>query len=59
LRPTELLALRIEDVETDRLRSDEAVKEKDRGQKRISETKAETSDAWVSVPPDLARDLRA
>ena len=59
LRPAELLALRIEDVETDRLRIDEAVKEKEKGQNRIGETKTESSDAWVSVPPDLARDLRA
>jgi integrase len=59
LRPAELLALRIEDVATDRLRIDEAVKEKEKGQNRIGETKTESSDAWVSVPPDLARDLRA
>jgi integrase len=59
LRPAELLALRIEDVEAGRLRIDEAVKEKEKGQNRIGETKTESSDAWVSVPPDLARDLRA
>ncbi len=59
LRPAELLALRIEDVETDRLRIDEAIKEKEKGLNRIGETKTESSDAWVAVPPDLARDLRA
>ncbi len=59
LRPAELLALRIEDVEAGRLRIDEAVKEKEKGQNRIGETKTESSDAWVSVPPDLARDLHA
>jgi integrase len=35
------------------------VKEKERGANRIGETKTETSDAWVAVPPDLARDLKA
>ena len=59
LRPAELLALRIEDVGANQLRIDEAVKEKEKGEKRIGETKTETSDAWVSVPPELARDLRA
>jgi integrase len=59
LRPAELLALRIEDVETNRLRIDEAVKEKEKGKNRIGETKTESSDAYVSLPPDLARDLRA
>jgi integrase len=58
LRPAELLALRIEDVGANQLRIDEAVKEKEKGEKRIGETKTETSDAWVSVPPELARDLR-
>jgi integrase len=59
LRPAELLALRIEDVGAHQLRIDEAVKEKEKGERRIGETKTETSDAWVSVPPQLARDLRA
>jgi integrase len=59
LRPAELLALRIEDVGPDQLRIDEAVKEKEKGANRIGETKTETSDAWVAVPPDLARDLKA
>lgn len=59
LRPAELLALRIEDVGPDQLRVDEAVKEKEKGAQRIGETKTETSDAWVAIPPDLARDLKA
>jgi len=59
LRPAELLALRIEDIAAGRLRIDEAVKEKEKGQNRIGETKTESSDAWVSVPPDLVRDLHA
>jgi integrase len=59
LRPAELLALRIEDVGANQLRIDEAVKEKEKGANRIGETKTETSDAWVAVPPDLARDLKA
>jgi hypothetical protein len=54
-----LLALRIEDAGPDHLRIDEAVKEKEKGTNRIGETKTETSDAWVAVPPDLARDLKA
>jgi integrase len=59
LRAAELLALRIEDVGADQLRIDEAVKEKEKGANRIGETKTKTSDAWVAVPPDLARDLQA
>ena len=59
LRAAELLALRIEDVGVDQLRIDEAVKEKEKGANRIGETKTETSDAWVAVPPELARDLKA
>src|SRR3981081_2790417 len=54
LRPAELLAFRIEDVGANQLRIDEAVKEKEKGDKRIGETKTETSDAWVAVPPNLA-----
>ena len=53
LRP----ALRIEDLHADRLRIDEAVQQKEKGRNRIGDTKTESSDAWVSVPPDLARDL--
>jgi integrase len=59
LRPAELLALRIEDVDEDQLRIDEAVKEKETGANRIGETKTVTSDAWVAVPPKLAADLTA
>lgn len=51
LRPAELLALRIEDVDADQLRIDEAVKEKERGANRIGETKTETSDAWCPYDP--------
>ena len=46
-------------VGVDQLRIDEAVKEKEKGANRIGETKTETSDAWVAVPPELARDLKA
>lgn len=35
------------------------MKEKEKGANRIGETKTETSDAWVAVPSDLARDLKA
>jgi integrase len=59
LRPAELLALRVEDVGADRLRIDEAVKEKEKGANRIGATKTKTSNVWVAVPPDLAPDLHA
>jgi len=59
LRPAELLALRVEDVDADQLRIDEAVKEKEKGANRIGATKTKTPDAWVAVPPGLAQDLNA
>jgi hypothetical protein len=45
----ELFALRVDDVEPNLLRIDEAVKETERGSGRIGETKTESSNAYVSI----------
>jgi integrase len=57
LRPAEILVLRIEDFEGTQLRIDEALKERQKGEDRIGETKTAESDNYVPVPPDLAREL--
>jgi len=55
LRPAEILVLRIEDFEGTQLRIDEALKERQKGEDRIGETKTAESDNYVPVPPNLAR----
>jgi integrase len=57
LRPAEILVLRIEDFEGTQLRIDEALKERQKGEDRIGETKTAESDNYVPVPPDLAREI--
>ena len=51
--------LRIEDFEGTQLRIDEALKERQKGEDRIGETKTKESDNYVPVPPDLAREIAA
>jgi integrase len=57
LRPAEILVLRIEDFEGTQLRIDEALKERQKGEDRIGETKTAESDNYVPVPPDLAGEI--
>src|SRR5713101_10006980 len=57
LRPAEVLVLRIEDYEGTQLRIDESLKERQKGEDRIGETKTEESDNFVPLPPDLAREI--
>jgi integrase len=57
LRAAEILVLRIEDFEGTQLRIDEALKERQRGEDRIGETKTAESDNFVPVPPDLGREI--
>src|ERR1700733_10999386 len=57
LRPAEVLMLRIEDFEGTQLRIDEALKERQKGEDRIGETKTAESDNYAPVPPDLAREI--
>jgi integrase len=57
LRPGELFALRENDVEPGQLRVDEAVKEKERGDRRMGETKTPGSRAYVSISPGLQEEL--
>src|SRR3984957_3089662 len=59
LRPAEVLVLRIEDFEGNQLRIDEALKERQRGEDRIGQTKTPESDNYVPVPPDLEREIAA
>jgi len=57
LRPGELFALREDDVEPGQLRIDEAVKEAERGAKRIGETKTAGSMAYVGISSGLQEEL--
>jgi integrase len=57
LRPGELFALREDDLEPGQLRIDEAVKEKERGEKRIGDTKTPGSRAYVSISQGLQQEL--
>jgi len=57
LRPGELFALREDDVEPRQLRIDEAVKEVERGDRRIGETKTTGSRAYVGISKGLEEEL--
>jgi integrase len=57
LRPGELFALREDDVGEGQLRIDEAVKEAERGAKRIGDTKTTGSRAYVGISSGLQEEL--
>jgi len=57
LRPGELFALREDDVQPGQLRVDEAVKETERGNRRIGETKTTGSMAYVGVSTGLQQEI--
>lgn len=57
LRPGELFALREDDVESGQLRIDEAVKEVERGDRRIGDTKTSGSRAYVGMSKGLQEEL--
>jgi integrase len=57
LRPGELFALREDDVEPGQLRIDQAVKEVERGDRRIGQTKNVSSRAFVAISPGLQEEL--
>jgi integrase len=57
LRPGELFALRLDDVEPGLLRIDEALKETESGINRIGETKTQGSNAYVSISPELHKEI--
>ncbi len=57
LRPAELFALREDDVKPGQLRIDEAIKEKERGEKRIGDTKTPDSRAYVTISQGLQEEL--
>jgi site-specific recombinase XerD len=57
LRPAEILVLRIEDFTGNQLRIDEVLKDREKGNARIGETKTEASDSSVPVPPNLRREI--
>jgi integrase len=57
LRPGELFALREDDVEFGQLRIDEAIKETERGDRRIGDTKTTGSRAYVAISTGLQQEL--
>jgi integrase len=57
LRPGELFALRVDDVEPKLLRIDEALKETEKGADRIGETKTSSSNAYVSISDSLYKEI--
>ena len=57
LRPGELFALRVNDVEPKLLRIDEALKETEKGADRVGETKTSSSNAYVSISDDLYKEI--
>jgi len=58
LRPGELFALRVDDVEPKLLRIDEALKETEKGADRIGETKTSSSNAYVAISDDLYTEIK-
>jgi integrase len=52
-----LFALRLDDIEPGLLRIDEALKETEKGSKRIGETKTQGSNAFVSISPELHKEI--
>ncbi len=57
LRPGELFALRVDDVEPKLLRIDEALKETEKGPDRVGETKTSSSNAYVSISDELYEEI--
>jgi integrase len=57
LRPGELFALREDDVQPGQLRIDEAVKESERGKRRIGDTKTVASRGYVGISTGLQEEL--
>jgi len=58
LRAQELLVLRVDDIEPGILRIDEALKETEKGADRIGDTKSTSSNGYVSISPELEKELR-
>jgi len=57
LRAQELFALRFDDIEPGILRIDEALKETEKAEGRIGETKNATSNGYVAVSEDLQKEI--
>jgi integrase len=53
-----MFVLRVDDLEAGILRIDEALKETEKGEARIGETKSATSNGYVSISPDLEKEIR-
>ena len=56
-RPGELFALRVDDIEPKLLRIDEALKETEKGDDRVGETKTSSSNAYVSISDELYKEI--
>jgi integrase len=58
LRPQELLALRDDDVTPGALRIDEAIKDKEKGDKRLGDTKSTRSKGFVYLPEAVSTEIQ-
>jgi integrase len=58
LRGQEMFVLRVDDLEPGILRIDEALKETEKGDARIGDTKSATSNGYVSISPELEKEIR-
>jgi integrase len=58
LRPSELFLLKDDDVEPSRLRIDEAIKQAEKGDRRVGETKTPTSNGYVTISAGLYEEIR-
>jgi integrase len=57
LRAQELFALRLDDLEPGILRIDEALKEAEKAEQRIGETKSVTSNGYVAMSQELGKEM--
>jgi integrase len=58
LRAQEMFELRVDDIEPGILRTDEALKETEKGAARVGETKSTTSNGYIAISPELEGELR-
>lgn len=57
LRAQEMFVLRVDDIEPGILRIDEALKETEKGEARVGETKSATSNGYVSMSAELQKEI--
>ena len=59
LRAQEMFVLRMNDIEPSLIRIDEALKETEKGERRIGETKSATSNGYVAISCELQKEIDA